>query len=80
MVTAVGDTVELEEEFVGEMSNPISFSNSLGLKSFVTAEELRAVAAVPCFLSSYVFCAFFLASTAFTGMVSTIFCKELMGE
>ena len=46
------------------MSNPISFSNSLGLKSFVTAEELRAVAAVPCFLSSYVFCAFFLASTA----------------
>ena len=32
MVTVVSDTVELEE-VVGEMSNPISFSNSLGLKS-----------------------------------------------
>ena len=60
MVAVAGDTVELEEEFVGEMSNPISFSNSLcRLKSFVTAEELRAVAAAPWFLSSYVFCAFF---------------------
>ena len=35
MVTVVGDTVELEEECVREMSNPISFSNSLGLKSEV---------------------------------------------
>ena len=32
MVTVVSDTVELEE-VVGEMSNPISFSNSLRLKS-----------------------------------------------
>ena len=34
MAVVVGDTAEVEE-LVGEISNPISFSNSLGLKSEV---------------------------------------------
>ena len=84
MVTVVGDTVELEEEFVGEMSNPISFSNSLGLKSEVVCNCGRVEGGGAMFSFFLCFLCFFfslpLLLTLFTGMVSTIFCKELMGE
>ena len=84
MVTVVGDTVELEEvEVVGEMSNPISFNNSLGAKAGVVCNCGRfdgsgMFSFFLCFL-----CFFFslpLLLTLLFGMVSTIFCKELMGE
>ena len=81
-----GDTVELEEvEVVGEMSNPISFNNSLGAKAGVVCNCGRGDGGGGGMFSFFLcfLCFFFslpvLLALSF-GMVSTIFCKELMGE
>ena len=71
MAVVVGDTAEVEE-LVGEISNPISFSNSLGLKSDVVCNCGRvegggsdggAIVSFFCFF--VLFFLFFLTSTAF---------------
>ena len=82
MAVVVGDTAEVEE-LVGEISNPISFSNSLGLKSEVVCNCGRvegggsdggAIVSFFCFLSFFFFFSSLpLLLTLFTGMVSTNF-------
>lgn len=76
----VGEADDPLEEVVGEISNPISFNNSLGAKSEVVCSGCKGCCGTCSFLSFLCFLCFFLSLPPPFGILSTIFCRECMGE